>query len=162
MLSVDQARERIVASLQPLGGETVGLADALGRVLAQDLSARLTQPPVAVSAMDGYAVRVADVTKVPTSLAVIGEAPAGGAFAGTVGAGQAVRIFTGGPLPRGADAVVIQEDTERAGNSVTVKETAAPGANIRDAGIDFKAGQTLLARGRVLTARDIALAAAMN
>jgi molybdopterin molybdotransferase len=162
MLSVDEARLRILDSLKPLGGESVALTAALGRVLAEDLTARLTQPPVAMSAMDGYALRAADAAKVPARLTVVGEAPAGGAFAGTVQAGQAVRIFTGGPLPAGADTVVIQEDTDRNGDQVTVKEAAKPGGNIRDAGIDFKTGQTLLKRGRVLTARDIALAAAAN
>jgi molybdopterin molybdotransferase len=162
MLSVDEARQRILDNLQPLGGETVALAAGLGRVLAQDVTARLTQPPVAVSAMDGYAVRAADVGKVPVTLAVVGEAPAGGAFAGTVTNGQAVRIFTGGPVPDGADAVVIQEDTDRDGDQVTVKETAPAGDNIRAAGIDFKTGARLLEHGRLLRARDIALAAAAN
>jgi molybdopterin molybdotransferase len=162
MLSVEEARQRILESLRPLGGETVPLVRGLGRVLAEDVTARLTQPPVAMSAMDGYAVRASDVGKVPATLTVVGEAPAGGAFEGNVGAGQAVRIFTGGPLPRGVDAVVIQEDTERTGDRVTVKEAAVPRQNIRDAGIDFKAGQILLTRGRVLSARDIALAAAAN
>lgn len=162
MLSVEQARQRILEHLRPLGGETVALGMGLGRVLAEDVTARLTQPPVAMSAMDGYAVRAADVANVPATLAVIGEAPAGGAFAGQVGAGQAVRIFTGGPLPRGADAVVIQEDTERRGATVIVNEAATAKQNIRDAGIDFTTGQTLLKRGRILTARDIALAAAAN
>lgn len=162
MLSVEEARLRILENLRPLGAETVALSAGLGRVLADDLTARLTHPPVAMSAMDGYALRAADATKVPTTLTVVGEAPAGGVFAGTVGAGQAVRIFTGGPLPRGADTVVIQEDTDRDGDRVTIKEAAAAGDNIRDAGIDFKAGQTLLKRGRVLHVRDIALAAAAN
>lgn len=162
MLSVEQARRRILEHLQPLGGETVSLAQGLGRVLAEDVTARLTQPPVAVSAMDGYAVRASDAAAVPATFTVIGEAPAGGAFAGQVGRGQAVRIFTGGPLPQGADAVVIQEDTERQGDSVTVKEAAVAKQNIRDAGIDFRAGQTLLKHGRMLSARDIALAAAAN
>ena len=162
MLSVEEARLRILENLRPLGAETVALSAGLGRVLADDLTARLTHPPVAMSAMDGYALRAADAAKVPTTLTVVGEAPAGGVFAGTVGAGQAVRIFTGGPLPRGADTVVIQEDTDRDGDRVTIKEAAAAGDNIRDAGIDFKAGQTLLRRGRTLRVRDIALAAAAN
>ena len=120
MLSVEQARQRILEHLQPLGGETVSLAQGLGRVLAEDVIARLTQPPVAVSAMDGYAVRTSDAAAVPVTLTVIGEAPAGGAFAGQVGRGQAVQMFTGGPLPQGADAVVIQEDTDRQGDAVTI------------------------------------------
>jgi molybdopterin molybdotransferase len=145
-----------------LPAETVPLPVGLGRILAEPVAARLTQPPLDVSAMDGWAVRAADVASVPATLRRIGEVPAGGAFEGNVGAGQAVRIFTGGPVPRGVDAVVIQEDTERTGDRVTVKEAAVPRQNIRDAGIDFKAGQILLTRGRVLSARDIALAAAAN
>ncbi|HEY4134218.1 MAG TPA: gephyrin-like molybdotransferase Glp [Alphaproteobacteria bacterium] len=162
MLSVDEARARILAALPPLGSETVGLEAALGRVLAEDVAARLTQPFADLSAMDGYAVRAADVGQVPVTLTVIGEAPAGGAYAGTVGAGQAVRIFTGGPLPKGADAVVIQEDTDRAGDKVTVKETAAAKLNVRPAGLDFRQGAVVLPQGRRLAARDISLAAAAN
>ncbi|MFT5540716.1 MAG: molybdopterin molybdotransferase, partial [Alphaproteobacteria bacterium] len=109
MLSVAQARARIRGAFSCLAPESVSLLAAAGRVLAEDLVARRTQPPVAVSAMDGYAVRAADVAKVPVKLTVIGEAPAGGAFEGTVNAGQCVRIFTGGPVPIGADAIVIQE-----------------------------------------------------
>ncbi|MDJ0948440.1 MAG: molybdopterin molybdotransferase MoeA [Alphaproteobacteria bacterium] len=162
MLSVDEALDRILAAFRPLPAEQVSLADGLGRVLAEDVRARVTQPPVAVSAMDGYAVRAADAAKVPTVLRCIGEAPAGGAFEGEVCAGEAVRIFTGGPLPRGADAIVIQEDTERSGDQVTVKEAAEPGTYIRPAGLDFRTGDLGVAAGRRLTARDIGLAAAMN
>lgn len=162
MLSVDEARLRILESLKPLGAESVALTAALGRVLADDVTARLTQPPVAVSAMDGYALRTADAVQIPATFTVVGEAPAGGAYAGTVQAGQAVRIFTGGPVPTGADTVVIQEDTDRSGDQVTVKEATKLNNNIRNAGIDFKTGQVLLKRGRILRARDIALAAAAN
>lgn len=162
MLSVKAARAQILAALAPLGAETVGLDAALGRVLAEDLKARVTQPPSDLSAMDGYAVRETDTAKIPVTLTVIGEAPAGGAYAGTVGPGQAVRIFTGGPVPAGADAVVIQEDTDRAGDQVTVKASASPRENVRDAGLDFRAGAVVLAKGRCLAARDISLAAAAN
>ncbi len=162
LLSVEAARARIQAAFAPLAAETVSLSEAAGRVLAEDLIARRTQPPAAVSAMDGYAVRAADVARVPAKLRIIGEAPAGGAFAGTVGAGDCVRIFTGGPLPAGADAVVIQEDTDMGKPVVLVKETARAGENVRAAGIDFREGEALLRAGRRLTARDIGLAAAMN
>jgi molybdopterin molybdotransferase len=162
MLSVEAARAQILAALAPLGSETVGLEAALGRILAEDLTARVTQPPADLSAMDGYAVRAADVAQVPATLTVIGEAPAGGAYGGTVGPGQAVRIFTGGPVPAGADAVVIQEDTDRAGDQVTVKASATRRENVRDAGLDFQAGARVLAKGRRLAARDISLAAAAN
>ena len=162
MISVDDARDRILAGLKPTPAETVAVSAAAGRVLATDVAARATQPPVAVSAMDGYAVRAADVAATPATLRVIGEVPAGGQFAGTVGAGDAVRIFTGAAVPAGADAVVIQEDTDRDGDALTVKETAAAGAFVRPAGLDFAAGDDLLSAGRVLTARDVGLAAAMD
>ena len=162
MISVAEARSRITEGLSPVAAETVGLAEAHGRVLAQDVQARVTQPPVAVSAMDGYAVRAADVAAAPVTLTQIGEAPAGGAYAGTVGSGQTVRIFTGAPVPEGADAIVIQEDTEREGERITMRSAAPAGQFIRPAGLDFKKGDLGLSAGRVLNARDVGLAAAMN
>ncbi len=162
MLSVAEARARIRDAFKPLGSEQVGLMQALGRVLAEDVAARVTQPPVAVSAMDGYAVRAAVVAKVPARLKVVGYAPAGAGWSGTLGPGDAVRIFTGGPLPAGADAIVIQEDTAAEGDHVAVRESAPAGHYVRPAGLDFKAGDVLLAKGRLLTARDIGIAAAMN
>ena len=136
---------------------TIGAAD---RVLAADVTATLTQPPFDASAMDGYAVRAADVAGVPAALTVIGESNAGGPFAGAVGPGEAVRIFTGAAVPKGADCVVIQEDTERNGDTLSVREAATPGANIRRAGGDFRQGDTLLRAGRLLDASAITLAAA--
>ena len=162
MIPVQEARQRILAAFHRLTPELVPLGDALGRVLAEDVVARVTQPPVAMSAMDGYAVRAADVAKVPATLRQIGAAPAGGAFEGTVGPGECVRIFTGGPMPRGTDAVVIQEDTTAEGSTITVREGAAAGRYVRRAGLDFKAGDVGIAAGRVLNARDIGFAAAMN
>lgn len=162
MISVEQARARILAAFAPLAPEQVNLEAALGRVLAADVTARLTQPPFSVSAMDGYAVRAKDVAKAPVTLRVVGEAPAGAAFEGKVGKGEAVRIFTGGPVPQGADTIIIQENTEAGGDSVTVREGAKPGRYIREAGLDFRENEVLLRKGRVLTVRDIGLAAAMN
>lgn len=162
MISVAEALAHVTSSLGPLTAEQVALPDALGRVLAEDVASRLTQPPVDVSAMDGYAVRAADVASPPVTLKVIGESAAGGDFDGTLGAGQAVRIFTGAMVPDGADAIVIQEDTEAKGDEVIVNEGVPPGTYIRPAGLDFRAGQVLLAAGKVLTARDVGLAAAMN
>ena len=162
MISVDEARARILAALKPVGVERVALGQALGRTLAEDVVARITSPPVDVSAMDGYAVRAADVGQVPVTLRRVGEAPAGGAFQGAVGAGQAVRIFTGGPVPRGADTVVLQENAEARGDEVVVKEVTAKGRHVRVAGLDFTAGTALLKAGRRLTSRDLGLAAAMN
>ena len=163
MISVAEARGRIVAALQPLPPEQVSLADALGRTLAEDVAARRTQPPVAVSAMDGYAVRAVDVAKLPAMLKVFGYIQAGGAFDGKIGPGEAARIFTGAPVPDGADAIVIQENTEADEKIVRVVDGKAPaGRFVRPAGLDFKTGDVLLKAGRVLTARDIGLAAGMN
>jgi molybdopterin molybdotransferase len=162
MLSVDEARTRILSAFETLAAEDVSLDRALHRVLAEDVASLRTQPPTPVSAMDGYAVQATDVATAPATLTVVGEAPAGGAYTATVKPGEAVRIFTGGPVPAGADTVVIQEDTEREGATLTVKEAAKPGANVRGKGIDFKEGDVLLSKGRRLAARDIGLAAAMN
>jgi molybdopterin molybdotransferase len=120
------------------------------------------QPPADLSAMDGYAVRAADVATVPAKLRVVGEAPAGGAYGATLNAGEAVRIFTGAPLPDGADAIVIQEDTERYGDIVIARESARVGQHVRSAGLDFKEGVAGLPAGRKLSPADIAFAAAMN
>jgi molybdopterin molybdotransferase len=162
MIPVAEARQRILAAFAPLPAELVPLSDALGRVLAADVIARVTQPPVAMSAMDGYAVRSADVQTIPAMLRQIGSVPAGGAFAGEVGPGECVRIFTGAPVPRGADAVIIQEDTSSDGTRIIAKYNVGPGRHIRPAGLDFKAGDVGLAAGRLLNARDIGFAAAMN
>jgi molybdopterin molybdotransferase len=162
MLSVAEARARILAAFAPLAAEQVALPQALGRVLAEPVHARLTQPPFAVSAMDGYAVRAADVARVPVSLKVVGYAPAGSAYGNTLKPGEAVRIFTGAPLPDGADAIVIQEDTEAGGDSVLVKESCSAGNYVRPAGLDFRRGDLGLTTGKRLNARDIGLAASMN
>ncbi len=166
MLHVGEARARILAAFTALPAETVPLPDALGRVLAEPAVARLTQPPFAAAAMDGWAVRAADIAgasaDTPVTLRRLGEAAAGHAFAGTVGAGEAVRIFTGAPLPTGADAVVMQEDCEDAGDRVRVGRAVPAGRFVRPAGLDFSIGEELLPKGRLLTARDVALAACAN
>jgi molybdopterin molybdotransferase len=161
MLSVDEARDRILGALRPVGAETLALSEAWGRVLAVPVRARLTQPPADVSAMDGYAVRAADAVA-GARLKVIGTAPAGHPFDGPVGPGESVRIFTGAFLPAGADGVLLQENAEAAAGFVTVNETVQPGRWIRRAGLDFTDGEVLLPAGRKLTARDIGLAAAAN
>ncbi|MEQ9199747.1 MAG: molybdopterin molybdotransferase MoeA, partial [Rhodospirillales bacterium] len=162
MISVAEALERILAGVSPLGVEQVGLDIAHGRVLAEPAISRLTQPPVAVSSMDGYAVRAADVVSVPAVLRRVGEAPAGGSYPHPVKPGECVRIFTGGPVPKGADAIVIQEDTDVEGERVTIRESSVSGRYIRPAGLDFGLGDELIPAGRILTARDIGLCAAMN
>lgn len=162
LLPVEDAIGRLGDMIFPLGVENISLAQANGRVLAGDVVAQRTQPPFDNSAMDGYAVRAGDITTVPVTLQVIGEAPAGGTYEGHVGEGQAVRIFTGGPLPDGADAIVTQEDTTRDGASVDVLESSAAGRHIRRAGLDFNQGDVCLKAGERLTPYSIALAAAAN
>ena len=161
MQSVEAARARILAALAATPPETVALAEAAGRVLARPVSARLTQPPAAVSAMDGYALRAADAA-LGARLLVVGEAPAGHPFAGQIGPGEAVRIFTGAFIPEGADSILLQEDATAEAGTVLVREAVTQGRWVRPAGLDFATGETLLAAGRKLTARDIGLAAAAN
>jgi molybdopterin molybdotransferase len=162
LLSVADALARVLDGVAPLPAEDVALADAHRRVLAADLTALRTQPPADVSAMDGYAVRAADVAQAPARLRVIGEVAAGRPFDGAIGPGEAARIFTGGVLPTGADTVVIQERTKRDGECLTVTTPAAAGRNVRARGLDFAQGAVLLPAGRRLSDRDLALAAAMN
>lgn len=161
MISVEAARERILGALVATPAETVALSEGWGRVLARPVRSRLAQPPADVSAMDGYAVRAADA-EAGARLRVTGQAPAGHPHDGAVGPGEAVRIFTGGIVPPGADAILLQEDAEAAGAEVLVRETVRPGRWLRRQGLDFAADETLLPAGRRLTARDIGLAAAAN
>ncbi|KGM47770.1 gephyrin-like molybdotransferase Glp [Pseudooceanicola atlanticus] len=160
MISVAEALDHLFALTAPLGTEEVPLTRAANRTLAAPVTARRNQPPFAASAMDGYALRAADLAPGAT-FDVIGEAAAGRGFAGTVAAGQAVRIFTGAPVPDGADHVVIQEDTTARGFQVTLTGEYGEGANIRAAGGDFREGDTISAP-RVISPADIALFAAMN
>ena len=162
LISVAQALDQVLAHAAPLPAEQVPLDDALGRVLAGDLAALRTQPPADVSAMDGYAARTSDLTNIPVQLRVIGEVPAGRPFTAAVGTGEAARIFTGGVMPAGADTVVVQEITERAGDIVTVLKPVKEGRHIRRHGLDFRRGDTLFAAGHRLSARDLALLAGMN
>lgn len=161
MLSVDEAVALVVADTIALPGEMVPLGEAHGRVLAIDVAARLTQPPFAASAMDGYAVRRADLGALPVTLKVSGESAAGHAFAGEVGPGEAVRIFTGAPVPPGADYVIIQENVEASGGEARIREMNAE-TFIRPRGVDFTEGAVLLRAGKRLSARDLMLAAQMN
>lgn len=162
LLSVEEALARILAKARVLDAEEVPLTALAGRVLATDVAARLTQPPFDASAMDGYAVRARDVAALPATLTLIGESAAGHAFAGTVGPGQTVRIFTGAPVPQGADAIVIQENAEADGTHVQVVEGTPDPAHVRVRGGDFSQDQTVLAKGHRLTARDVLLTAAMG
>ena len=162
LMPVADALAAILAGADPLPAETVPLDSAYHRVLAHDVAARRTQPPQAMSAMDGYAVRAADARDLTARLKVIGEVAAGRPFERTVAAGEAVRIFTGGVIPAGADAVIIQEDTAVDGDHITITEAARAGRHIRQAGIDFHEGEVLLTGGSRLTDRDLSLAAGMN
>jgi molybdopterin molybdotransferase len=162
LMPVAEALARVLVEAKPLAQELAPLTDADGRVLASDLMALRTQPPADVSAMDGYAVHAADVAKVPARLKLVGEVAAGHPFDSAVGIGEAARIFTGGVLPPGTDTIVIQENTTRERDAVVVTTTAGKGRNVRVAGLDFARGAVLLAQGRRLTDRDLALAAAMN
>ena len=162
LLLVADALARVLDGVEALPREDAPLTEADGRVLAADVAALRTQPPADLSAMDGYAVRAADVASAPVTLTVAGEVAAGHPFAGELPAGQAARIFTGGVVPSGADTIVIQENTSRDGERVVVNQSEKVGRHIRRAGLDFKEGQVLLPRGRRLTDRDVMLAAAMS
>ncbi|MEQ9144688.1 MAG: molybdopterin molybdotransferase MoeA [Parvibaculaceae bacterium] len=162
LLPVEDAIARIGKAIKPLRVEKVPVGEAAGRILSDALTARRTQPPFDGSAMDGYAVRADDAATVPCTLTVAGEAAAGTSFDRPLQAGEAVRIFTGAPVPEGADAIVIQEDTAWAGDNVTIKEAAVAGRHIRKAGIDFREGQAFFGPGHRVSAADTALIAAMN
>ncbi len=162
MLSVEDALARISAAFRPQPAEWVHLAAGHGRVLAADLIAPRDQPPGAVSAMDGYAVRAADLAGGGAELRLIGSAPAGSRFEGVLGPGEAVRIFTGGLLPEGADAVALQENATVEGDRIRLAGRGEPGTFVRPAGLDFKRGELALPAGRRLTARDLGFAAALN
>ena len=169
MLSVAEARARVIAGLRPTATEVVALSEAWGRVTAMPLQARLTQPPTDVSAMDGYALRAEDGA-VGAWLRVAGRAPAGHPFMGRVGAGEAVRLYTGSAVPDGADCVVVQEDVTvddvgddaRGGAGITLLAAARPGRHIRRKGGDFAQGTHLVSAGTRLGARAVGLAAAGN
>ncbi len=162
LISVEEALERLLDGVVPLQSEQVPLDSAKDRYLSEDVASLRTQPPFPASAMDGYAVRAEDIGNPPAQLTVIGEAPAGHGFEGTVAAGETVRIFTGAPVPEGADAILIQENAERDVDIVTALSPVSSGLYVRPAGLDFSKGEILLSRGKQLNFRDLSLAAAMN
>jgi molybdopterin molybdotransferase len=161
LLPVEEAVRRLLAGIEPLEPESVPLGAAAGRVLAEDLAARRTQPPFPASAMDGYAVRAVEA-EAGARLTVVGMSRAGERFHGKLGPGEAVRIFTGAPVPDEADAILIQENAERDGDEIRILEGVAPGRFVRPAGMDFHAGERLLPAGRILDPRALSLAASMG
>lgn len=161
MISVAEALALITARRADYGMQDLLLADALGKRCAADVTAKLTMPPFDASAMDGYAVKLSDSTK-GTTLKVIGEAPAGTPYEGHVSQGEAVRIFTGGPIPNGADNIIIQENVTRVGDAITITTGADTPRHIRRAGIDFKLGDILIAKNTLIGPAEIALAASGN
>ena len=162
MISVEEAESRVFSSFSILGSEQIAVSNAFGRVLAEDIYSRVSQPPVAVSSMDGYAVSTSDVTTAPSKLKLIGESSAGSSFGGSVSEGQTVRIFTGAALPRGADSIVIQENTIKHSGTVTILTSAKKGDYVRPKGLDFKKGKKLITAGQKLNYRHLSLIAAMN
>lgn len=162
MLSVSEARERILEGVSPLPAEVVALTDACGRVTTVPVVARLSNPPADVSSMDGYAVRAADLSAGGVTLICIAESPAGHPADVMVGPGQCARIFTGSVMPAGADAVLIQENAQAQGTRVTTGHVLAAGTYVRRMGQDFMAGKEVIPAGHRLSARDIGLAAAAN
>lgn len=162
LVGVAEALAQILAGAAALPAEMAPLRQATGRVLAEDLAAQRTQPPTAVSAMDGYAVRAADVARAPVTLRMVAEVPAGHPLERPIGPGECARIFTGGAMPSGTDAVVIQEFAVRDREHVTMLRPAVPGRNVRAEGLDFREGMILLRKGTRLSERDVMLAAAMN
>ncbi len=162
MISVEEALETLRANSLPLASEIVSLENLNRRVSAEAVKANTTVPPNAMSAMDGYGVRFDSTKKIGDRLAVIGEVPAGEEFSGTIGDGEAVRIFTGGKVPKGADHIVIQEDVSREGDWITLTCDQKKPSHIRQAGIDFRAGDEIIGRGEVLDAYAIAVLASAD
>ncbi|MBC8159234.1 MAG: hypothetical protein H8E94_07885 [Alphaproteobacteria bacterium] len=162
MISVAEAVAAVSSGFTPLSTERIALAESLGRVLAEDVRACLDSPFADVSAMDGYAVRAADVAQVPITSMRIGESAAGCGFEGTVGQGQCVRIFTGAPVPAGADAIVIQEDTSVEGDAITMTEAAVAGRWVRPRGMDFSQNDVLLTAGKGIEGRPIRVGGAVD
>ncbi len=161
MIPVDEALSRIIAKLPDLGSETIPLGAANGRVLAKPLVSSHNQPPFDSSAMDGYAVR-ADEVFPGKPLKLAGTAQAGARFVGMMGHGQCVRIFTGAPMPIGADAVIMQEESTANGNQISFAKAVKPGASVRKMGFDFRRGAELLPAGTALTPQMLSLAAGAN
>ncbi len=159
---VEQALKILTQDLKPLDTETVSLHEAEGRVLSENITAKITQPPFNASAMDGYAANIQDLKSLPARLHIIGESSAGHKYNGAIIAGKTVKISTGAVIPEGADTIILKENIEREGDYIIVKDEETQNKHIRFSGIDFKADDILLKSGQALSAKDLALAAAMN
>ncbi|KZL21899.1 Molybdopterin molybdenumtransferase [Pseudovibrio axinellae] len=162
LISIEDALSRLLKDIIPIQSEQLPLLETGGRVLAEDVKATRTQPPFSASAMDGYAVKASDTTNQDNPLKVIGEVAAGHSFEGTLKAGEALRIFTGAPVPGGADAILMQENARRDGDNLFCLESVSVDKFIRPAGLDFHEGQVLLTKGTLLGFRELSLAGAMN
>ncbi|MEL7430298.1 MAG: molybdopterin molybdotransferase MoeA, partial [Pseudomonadota bacterium] len=163
LVPADEALRIVLGGVTACGIEEVSLAQAAGRTVSQDLEARRTQPPFDASAMDGYAVRQADILSLPAILNVVGHSRAGMPYGSGVGDQQAVRIFTGAVVPPGADSIIIQENTKATDDGrVRVLKGVEPGRFIRPAGLDFTSGEVLIHAGELLGPSRLALAASMN
>lgn len=162
LVPADEARRLILEGAEPVASEMLPLNGARNRILSKPLVSKRTQPPFDASAMDGYAVVQSDLQNLPATIAIVGESAAGRPFSGPINPGEAVRIFTGGVVPKGADSIVIQENTIHKGDRVQINIGTPEGKFIRRAGMDFKNGEQLLERGMVLDAARLSLAASMN
>ncbi|MBX3598440.1 MAG: molybdopterin molybdotransferase MoeA [Rhizobiaceae bacterium] len=163
LLPVEEALSRVLETAKPTDEEKLALNEAAGRILSRPVYSLRTHPPFNASAMDGYAVRFADLSKAPAKLRIIGQSAAGSGFHGSIGFRETVRIFTGAPVPRGADTVIIQENTHNLdGDEVEILQPAPLGKNIRQQALDFSEGDLLLERGRSLDPAALSLAAAGN
>ncbi|MFD0917516.1 gephyrin-like molybdotransferase Glp [Pseudahrensia aquimaris] len=162
LMPVADALAAILKTSEVLASEDVALRQAAGRVLAQNISALRTQPPFPASAMDGYAVRADDIASAPANLTLVGESAAGHPFHGSISTNECVRIFTGAPVPEGADTILIQENAQTTGDSVTALQAEERGRYVRPAALDFAEGDELLSAGEILDAGSLSLAAAMN
>ena len=162
MISVEEAIAHILKHLACVGPQTIFIDQSYGRVLSQDISSRVDSPPSAVSSMDGYAISVKDIEHLPVKLSVVGVSQAGRGFKGKINSGQTVRIYTGAPIPEGADKIIIQEEVEASDHQILIKKKVLKEKFIRESGLDFSVGDILLKKGTTLSARDVGLLAAMN
>ena len=166
MITVAEAIDQILQTIKPLGMERIGIFDALGRVLGENIVAGRNIPPKDNSAMDGYALRARDTSGAsmehPVTLEVIEDIPAGAIPQKSIAPGQASRIMTGAPIPEGADAVMRVEDTEKDGKGVKIKVEASAGQDIRYAGEDVREGEVVIPKGSIIRPSEIGMLASLG